>query len=248
MADAPDPWKHREPPRRGGPRLGLTLWLGLLAAVMLLVWWLYRRFPGAVHGDMDTVSIINLIGFLALVSSGLIFTRQIDLGRTARHLALWGMIAAVLVIAYSFKDSFGDTAARIRSEFVPGEAVQTAPRTLILTADRGGNFFVYGNVNGARIRFMIDTGSSDIVLSPADAARAGIDVNALTFDRFYETANGAGTGASVTLGSLAIGPLVERDVRASVNKAPMSSSLLGMTFLKSLKSFAVSKDRLVLHW
>ena len=52
----------------------------------------------------------------------------------------------------------------------------------------------------------------------------------------------------MTLDSLAIGPLVERNVRASVNKAPMSSSLLGMAFLKSLKSFEVSKDRLTLHW
>ena len=70
------------------------------------------------------------------------------------------MIAAVLVVAYAFKDRFGETAARIRSEFVPGEAVQTGPHTLILTADQSGNFFVYGAVNGARIRFMIDTGAA----------------------------------------------------------------------------------------
>lgn len=248
MAHEPDPWKRREPPRRGAPRIGLYLWLGLLAAVLLLVWWLHGRFPGALHGDMDTVTIINLIGFLALISSGLIVTRQIDLGRTARHIAIWGMIASVLVVAYTFKDRFNETAARIRSEFVPGEAVQTGPHTLILTANENGNFFVYGAVNGTRIRFMIDTGSTDIVLSPADAARAGIDVSGLSFDRFYETANGAGYGARVALDSLAIGPLIERNVRASVNKAPMSSSLLGMAFLKSLKSFEVSKDRLTLHW
>ena len=240
------PWKHSKPPRVS--RLGLYLWIGLVGGAVLLVWYLHRLFPGVAQSDWDSASIIEMVAILAFVSSGLIYARQINLGEAARNLALWGMIAAVLLVAYSFKDSLQERTARIRSALVPGAPVQTGPRTLILTAGESGNFFVYGRVNGARVRFVVDTGASDIVLSPDDARRAGINLADLSFDKLYETANGAGYGAAVTLDSLTIGPIRETGVRASVNKAPMSSSLLGMAFLKSLKSFEVSKDRLVLHW
>ena len=47
----------------------------MLAAVLLAgVVAVRTSFTGAVHGDMDTVRLINLIGFKALVSSGLIVT------------------------------------------------------------------------------------------------------------------------------------------------------------------------------
>ncbi len=92
----------------------------------------------------------------------------------------------------------------------------------------------------------MDTGASETVLSPADAARVGIDLAALTFDRASETANGVGYGAAFQADSLSVGAITFRDMPIMINQAPMSSSLLGMTFLRRLESFQVKGDRLLM--
>ena len=229
-------------------KLRLALWIGLVAGVVLPLWNLNQLFPGAIHSNYDEAWIIRLVAVLAFVSSGMVFARQINLGEVARNLAIWTGLAAILAVGYTFRDSFQDTASRVQSDFAPGYPVTAAPHELILTANADGSFYVFGKVNGVRVRFMVDTGASDIVLSPADARRAGIDFSKLKFDKLYGTANGIGRGAQATLSHLAVGPITESDVRVSVNQAEMGSSLLGMAFLKSLKSFEFSRDRLVLHW
>jgi len=51
-----------------------------------------------------------------------------------------------------------------------------------------------------------------------------------------------------TVSSLTVGPISLSDVPVSINQAPMDSSLLGMTFLRRLKSFSVRNHRLYLRW
>jgi aspartyl protease family protein len=98
------------------------------------------------------------------------------------------------------------------------------------------------------VRFAIDTGANGVVLSPADAARAGIDADSLKFGLPSETANGVGYVAPVTLSSLTVGQIRLANLPAAVVKTPMSTSLLGMAFLKRLESFEVKGDRLTLRW
>ena len=50
------------------------------------------------------------------------------------------------------------------------------------------------------------------------------------------------------LDSIAIGPIILDRVPASVNEAPMSTSLLGMTFLRQLDSYEVRGDLLILRY
>ena len=100
----------------------------------------------------------------------------------------------------------------------------------------------------ARVRFLIDTGASDIVLSPEDARRVGIDFGLLNFNHSYETANGVGKGARTTVRELDIGQSQFIDVPVSVNQAEMKNSLLGMAFLRRFKSFSFAQDRLTLNW
>ena len=102
--------------------------------------------------------------------------------------------------------------------------------------------------NGVPIRFLIDTGASDIVLNPSDARRLGFDASNLRFSRQYETANGMVRGAPVTLRELRVGQLHLFDVEASVNEAPLEVSLLGMSFLNELSGYEVARGRLILRW
>ena len=48
--------------------------------------------------------------------------------------------------------------------------------------------------------------------------------------------------------SLAVGPIQFSNVEVSINKSEMGASLLGMAFLKRLKSYSVSGGKLILRW
>jgi aspartyl protease family protein len=119
---------------------------------------------------------------------------------------------------------------------------------MAVSEGEGGSYHVYGTVNGTQIRFLIDTGATDIVLSPSDARRLGIDLASLKFDRPYGSANGIGHGAAAEVADLSVGPIHFSNVPVSINGAEMGSSLLGMAFLKRLKSYSFSGNKLILRW
>ena len=245
LPDGKDPW--REPgPRR--PATGLILWLGLLAVVGIGIWYLSSQFPGQLDSGLAQGYVLQTILILALVSSGLIFARRIPVKETVRNIAIWLAIAAVLIIGLSFRDEIENIAMRVRSELVPGYALETGEHEMVLTESSGGSFFIYGEANGVRVRFLIDTGASDTVLSPQDAMSIGVQLEDLDFSRVYQTANGLGRGAPYTLENLSVGPISISPMPVSINEAEMNSSLLGMTFLRRLRSFEIQGRRLILRY
>lgn len=226
----------------------LIVWLGLLAALGLLIWRLSVLFPGQVTSDLDQAYVIQAIVLVALLSAGIVFARRVNVRETLRNIAIWLAIAAVLIVGLSFRDEIETVTLRVRSELMPGYALESGEHELVLTESSGGNFFIFGEANGVRIRFLIDTGASDTVLSPSDATNIGIDVRELDFSRVYQTANGMGRGAPYTLDSLSVGPIAISPMPVSVNEAEMNSSLLGMTFLRRLRSFEIQGRRLILRY
>jgi aspartyl protease family protein len=95
---------------------------------------------------------------------------------------------------------------------------------------------------------LVDTGASTVVLKPAEAERAGIDVGDLSYSVPVHTANGTAYAASVRLNSIAIGPLVLENVEALVAQpGSLNENLLGMSFLRRLRSYEFSKDFLTLR-
>ncbi len=102
-------------------------------------------------------------------------------------------------------------------------------------------------MDGVRIVFLVDTGASEVVLAPDDAARMGFDPGRLDYTDIVNTANGTRRSAPVRLGAIAIGPIQVHDVRAGVNEAAMGQSLLGLSFLGRLSGYAVEGDRLTLR-
>ena len=247
----PGPWENLPPrpksPRHGTARPRWLLWLGAVAALGLLVFLLDRAFPGA-RNNASNLDIVYTMGLLALLSSGLLFARQTDWRRVLRYAGLWLAVAAVLVLGYAYQDPLKNIALHLRSQLVPGYAVATGDNELTISESDGGSYLVFGSVNDAPIRFLVDTGASDIVLSPGDARKAGIDTEALRYDRRYATANGIGYGAGVTVDKLTVGAITFHNVPVSVQQADMGVSLLGMDFLRRLKSYSVQDRKLVLRW
>jgi aspartyl protease family protein len=244
----PAPWGQPPKPARKASRLGLALWLGALLLLGLSLWGLSELFPGRNPSWLDTAALVRMVAILAVISSSLLFIRQVNLKQTGRNLLIWAGIMGVLALGFTYQGPLGDILVRLRSGLIPGYPVEAGAHQMVISESEGGNYFVYGFVNDARVRFLIDTGASDIVLSPADAKRAGIDFSLLTFDHTYETANGLGKGARANVLELTVGGAHFTHVAVSVNQAETNSSLLGMTFLRRFKSFSFAQGKLTLAW
>ncbi|MEE8507140.1 MAG: TIGR02281 family clan AA aspartic protease [Kiloniellales bacterium] len=119
---------------------------------------------------------------------------------------------------------------------------------LVVTNRRGGHFLVDAVVNDVAIEFLVDTGASTVILTPADARRLGFELEYLEFTERFQTANGVIEGAPVTLQEMRIGELELDDVDSTVVRSQISKSLLGMTFLSRLDSYEVVENRLILRW
>ena len=242
-ASAPTPAPRRKIP---AGRFAAGAWLALIGACIVAVFALNRAFPGHITTSQDWIGVSGGIATVAVCSVRL-FSGALGRKAAPRHLALWAGLVALLVLGYSFRGELTEVWTRVRSEAVPSAPTAAAPGEMVVSRDEDGGFYVMGQVNGQPVRFLVDTGASDVVLSPADARRLGVDLSALAYGKPVETANGPGFGAAWTADSLTVGSAVISPMAMSVNKAPMSSSLLGMAFFNRMKSFRVEGSKLYLR-
>lgn len=210
----------------------------LLSGVALLYW----RFPYAMDDTESRMHLLYSVMLLIIIVIGRGRIRQELRKEGMRNAAIWVGLMLLLVFGYSFRDSFS---GRLMGELMPYKVQENSDGTISVRAS-GEHYYIEVQVNGVPVRFMVDTGASDIVLSPKDAVRVGIDPAVLSYNTSYNTANGYGSGAKVTIGALQVGSLTFTELEASVNKADMNISLLGMSFLKRFRSFQIEDNILVL--
>lgn len=246
MSDQKTPWDKGEE-RTSGFALGPVLWVGLLLIVGIVIAFLFFVFPEQGSSDEDrALDLVRLVAILALVSSGMVFARKIRFGEVIRNISIWTALGALILLGYTYRAELGTVVDRVRGELVPGYAVTSGDELVITRSDRG-HFFINGAANGKPLRFLVDTGATEVTLSPQAASRIGIDVSALHFNQQFQTANGIGYGATYWLKTLTVGSLKFQNVRVSINKARMSESLLGMSFLDRLKSYEFRDGALYLR-
>lgn len=246
--DQPDAPPPPRPIRSAPPRHRLWLWLGLLAGVGVLAFALNRAFPEAIRTGDDRADLVYQLGVVALISTALLRGLQGSIGQHLKYVAIWSAIIAVLALGYAYRAELSQVPRRLQLAFNVGAPVQVGERTLVVPQDEDGHYVVDGRVNGQRVRFMVDTGATETVLSPDDARRVGVPVDALNYGYEAETANGKGYSAAYETTSLAVGPIELKGFRVMVNKAPMSGSLLGMSFLKRLDAFEFRDRQMILKW
>jgi len=115
--------------------------------------------------------------------------------------------------------------------------------TVELKRNRAGHYLSGGTINGHTVEFLVDTGASDIAIPIDMAGRLGLRPG---MPREYQTANGIVTAYTTRIQELTIGPIVIRNVRASLNPGMGSMEiLLGMSLLKELE-FTQRGDTLTL--
>lgn len=247
MTPPQNPWDRSGPPPRPGGRWRLWLWLAGLAAMLVLFWLVYNGGPAMSDLGQDWPRLIYLLLILGLVVGNYMLSRELRWTTALRYAGIWIAIASLLLLGYSARYELEWMGRRMLGTLLPHQPMDTAAGAVEIRRGAGGHFRVVGEVNGVPVRFLIDTGASTIVLTQADATRAGLRPDTLAYTQIFNTANGRVRGAPVRLDRIAIGSIVFRDIRASVNGGEMDQSLLGMSFLGRLSAVSVEGERLTLH-
>ena len=182
-----------------------------------------------------------------LVLSGLRSARPSDIARMATAATVWAALLIALTGVYAYRFEASDIAGRIAGEFFPSEPQVERGGEVIINRRLSGEFVITARVNGARASFLFDTGASAVVLTAADARRAGVDASRLVSTLPSPPPMARRWRRRCVLDQIAIGPIVMRNVPALVARpGALDESLLGMSFLERLKSYAVERNRLVL--
>ena len=122
-----------------------------------------------------------------------------------------------------------DLSSRVAGGF---KAVEKS--TVTIPVDRLGQYRVQLSVNDQQVGSLVDTGASIIAISSVQADRLGIDYLAGQKGHVV-TANGRATSYAVTLDKVAVGGLVQYNVRAAVVEGSYPEEvLLGMSFLGAI--------------
>lgn len=105
---------------------------------------------------------------------------------------------------------------------------------IVLTADGRGHFYTTGSINGASVRFIVDTGATMISLGASDARRLGLDFNRGQ-KGMSQTANGQVMVSKVTLDTVRVAGVTMHQVDALIHQTDMPIALLGMSFLNRME-------------
>lgn len=190
--------------------------------------------------DPDTqarVFYLVLLGAFILVA---VFSHYRGrMGQAVQHAAIWGLIFVGVVLAIGFKD-------QLTGQLYVDHAVPVGEGALAFRRAPDGHFYIAAEVNGQPVRFMVDTGATNLVLAAADARAAGIDPARLQFIQPTYTANGRVMSAPVRLDTVALGGETDRDVPASISGGDLDQSLLGMRYLERWRSVRIEDDVLYL--
>ena len=224
-------------------------WLWLLIAAIgaaILIYILDTQFPGVLSDGDAQLRISYSVILLVVVGSAMMAHRTIPIGTGLRYAVIWIGIGAGLIFAYSFRSDFRDAGNRIMGELRPDKALVSASGEVTIRRGRNGHFNLTAAVDGHSIRFLVDTGATQVALSPRDAQAIGFDLDRLIYGTRVWTANGSTFVAPVSLDTIAAGPIAVRNVEASVSREGLGQSLLGLSFLNRLSGYEVRGDTMIL--
>lgn len=116
-----------------------------------------------------------------------------------------------------------------------------------IAADSLGQFSAQVEIDGRRMKMLVDTGATFISLSHEDANTIGLRLPQSAYTMPLLTANGELRAAKTTLRNVRVNGIIAYDVQAIVLPRGSSSvSLLGMSFLSKLGGFEVARGNLIL--
>ena len=126
----------------------------------------------------------------------------------------------------------------------PKPQVITSTGDLVIERSRDGHFYADGVINGAKVRFLMDTGASLVVVSEPFAKSIGLNAGEPTT---FHTANGTLSGYIAPKAAISVGPLSISDIRVGVGLRGLAdgTALLGQNFLSKF-DVTIGKDQMTI--
>jgi aspartyl protease family protein len=228
----------------------MLLWpvliIGLAVLALLLSEPSAESLAVAGQADMRVVYLVVLAAALAMFGAGRMMLRA---GRkTLVHTAVWLGTVAGLLTAFAFRDEAAVIVREIRAELMPSVALSRNASEAELRRAWDGHYRATAVINGVRLKLMVDTGASMVLIPYEQAAAIGINPATLDFSMPVTTANGRSSVAPIRLSSIKIGPIAVFDIPAAVARpGRLKTGLLGMSFLDRLAETTFRGDRLILR-
>lgn len=188
------------------------------------------------------MQLTYLVVLAAAIGGAAIVAGRRQWGKMAQQAAIWALIFVGVIGAYGLWED-------IRSDIAPRQAIVEggdSAGSVVVPRGPDGHYHLSLTVNDTPIRFIVDTGATQIVLSQRDAMAAGLDPASLRYSGTALTANGMVRTAPVTLDRISLEGLTDRNIRAVVNEGAMENSLLGMSYLGLYSRIEIADDQLLL--
>lgn len=173
---------------------------------------------------------------------GTLISRREPAARLLTMALAWIAMFAGGFVLFTFRDDLGWVAQRLRAEATGRPVEQGEEIRIPMAID--GHFWIDGEVNGVRTKFLVDSGATMTTVGRDAARRAGIEVSARP-DQIVRTGNGLIRVSSGRARSLQIGSIERRDVGLHIADNE-GINVLGMNFLSSLERWGVEGRWLVL--
>ena len=190
-------------------------------------------------------NVIYILILIALLIMG--FSRkEMPIKKVFEFTGLWIIFALVALILYSYRFEFSEIKDRVLSDLFPSKAINKNQEQLILNIAQDGHYYLNIKIKNHEVRFMIDTGASDVVIDEKIALKLGYDLQKINYDKVFQTANGQSYGASISFDEVDVSGVKFYNVQASITNSNLVIPLLGMSFLQKFYKYEFFRDKLIL--
>ncbi|MFC7705028.1 TIGR02281 family clan AA aspartic protease [Plastorhodobacter daqingensis] len=189
-------------------------------------------------GD-DFARVLYLILLLAVIGGYFLLQNRRQMGQMVQQMAIWLLIIIGLATGWGLWSD-------LQRDRIPQHSVITGAARVEVPRAIDGHYYLTLELNGTPVRFVVDTGATDVVLTTQDAARIGIDPADLGYFGQARTANGTVRTARIRIDEVTLGEFRDTNLTAWVNEGQMETSLLGMAYLNRFERIEMVRDRLIL--
>jgi aspartyl protease family protein len=190
-------------------------------------------------------NVIYILILVALLIMG--FSRKdLPIKKIFEFTGLWIVFALVALVLYSYRFEFFEVKDRVLSDLFPSKAINKNHKQLVLNIAQDGHYYLNVKIKNNEVRFMIDTGASDVVIDEKIALKLGYDLKKINYNKVFQTANGQSYGASISFDEVDVSGVKFYNVQASITNSDLVIPLLGMSFLQKFYKYEFFRDKLIL--
>lgn len=191
--------------------------------------------------DLMLGSLYILMAIM-LVAGGLMARRE-RFARLATMALAWIAIFAGGFVLFTFRDDLGWVAQRLRAEATGAPVEQGETIRIPMAID--GHFWVEGEINGEKVKFLVDSGATMTTIGSETASRTRVAISPGR-DQMVRTGGGIVRVATAYADQVSVGPIERDGMRLHVAQGE-DLNVLGMNFLSSLERWGVEGRWLVLQ-